>query len=637
MVVALALTLGPTVALGYLGYRNLAERERGLRVTYTAAANVVRDRLANEFTTLRATLPAEPPVSIEATRVSAIQTWLRTVAADAPWAADFFVTRSDGAVVTPALWLGWTYGPASAAAQGDDEVAASIRAAETAEFVKHDLAAALAAYRQALTEARSASARALAQSRVARTLVKLRRLDEGVVAYRGLLTSAGDTATVHGLPYAVIAREEIVDGLAALGRAPERDRAAGELLDYVVQRPWDVDAGYGYHLKHAIDTGRTAAAPELQQRAAAGLAEVAAIEHIQQNAAAALVRNRHLPASRIAFGYTVRAHSVRSSAKRAEAGLDLGQDIRIQIEPSANDPAAALASVDVGEPLPGWRLSVVDVTGRTLQQLSLRDRWTYGAVLGLLLAVLVAGVVFTTRAWAREAELSRLRTDFVSNVSHELKTPLALIRMFGETLEAGMVADPAKRHEFYGIIRRESERLTHLINNVLDTAKIDAGTKQFALERGDLVSLVREALDAYSPLFTRLNFDVAASLPDRPLSVRLDRDAVAQALVNLFQNAIRYSDESKHVAVAVEAREKEVVVSVADRGIGIPASELPRIFDKFYRGGAAPGGGSASSTGLGLSIVKHVMTAHGGRVEVRSAVGEGSVFALVFPAEGAAA
>jgi signal transduction histidine kinase len=176
-----------------------------------------------------------------------------------------------------------------------------------------------------------------------------------------------------------------------------------------------------------------------------------------------------------------------------------------------------------------------------------------------------------------------LKTELVSNVSHELKTPLALIRMFGETLESGIVADEQRRHEFYSIIRRESERLTHLINNVLDVARIDAGTKQYALARCDVVQLVREALDAYRPLFDRLGFQVDATLPESPVYLLIDREAIAQALVNLFQNAIKYSGEMKVAAVSVGLRDGTVRLSVADRGVGIPREEIPRIFEKYYR------------------------------------------------------
>jgi signal transduction histidine kinase len=209
-------------------------------------------------------------------------------------------------------------------------------------------------------------------------------------------------------------------------------------------------------------------------------------------------------------------------------------------------------------------------------------------IAGIVL-VLVGGVSFTLRASIREAELVHLKTEFVSNVSHELKTPLALIRMFGETLESGIVGDEAKRIEFSVVIRRESERLTHLINNVLDVARIEAGTKQYTFERIDIVQVVRDAVETYRPFFDRLGFAVSASLPDSALHVDADRDAIAQALVNLFQNSIKYSEAEKHVTVSVTAVPAEVRISVADRGVGI-ASEDRVVFSSGITGcGCEPG------------------------------------------------
>jgi signal transduction histidine kinase len=337
------------------------------------------------------------------------------------------------------------------------------------------------------------------------------------------------------------------------------------------------------------------------------------------------------------FGFVVPLDFVaRDLVTKAAAGVDLGVDADVRLVADAPASAASvIASAALGDVLPGFSVAVSDRHGRSLSQLTARERWTYGGLVGGVLIVLLAGVVFTTRAWTREAELSRLRTDFVSNVSHELKTPLALIRMFGETLESGAVLDAEKRHEFYGIIRRESERLTHLINNVLDASKIEAGTRHFALEPGDIVALVRDAIDAYASLFKRLDVAVTAALPDEAIAVRMDRDAVAQALVNLFQNAIRYASDGRQVAVTVRQTGDEVTVAVADRGPGIPAGELGKIFQKFYRSEATSG--STPGSGLGLSIVKHVMGAHGGRVDVDSVVGHGSIFTLVFPADRGAA
>ena len=280
--------------------------------------------------------------------------------------------------------------------------------------------------------------------------------------------------------------------------------------------------------------------------------------------------------------------------------------------------------------LPGWRVGLFDREGRSGDQLVARERWISGTLIVGMVVVLIVGVTVTMRASTREAELARLKTEFVSNVSHELKTPLALIRMFGETLESGIVSDEAKRQEFYAIIRRESDRLTHLINNVLDVARIDAGTKQYACADTDVVALVGEAVEAYRPLFDRLGFSIDTTLPASPVVVWMDRDAIAQALVNLFQNAIKYSAEGTTVSVSVGVGDGMVRLSVADRGIGIRPDEIDRIFEKHYRIRAENRAGLPGN-GLGLAIVKHAVEAHGGRVEVDSTPARGSTFTLVLP------
>jgi signal transduction histidine kinase len=313
--------------------------------------------------------------------------------------------------------------------------------------------------------------------------------------------------------------------------------------------------------------------------------------------------------------------------------IDLGHDGTAVVH--AADAVGAtrpvpLAEAPLFESISGWRVALVDAHGRSVGQLVVRERWTYGSLIVGMLTVMIVGLVVVVRAAARATELSRMRSEFVANVSHELKTPLALIRMFGETLESGIVSDDRKRQEFYGVIRRESERLTHLINNVLDIGRIDADTKRYAIARGNLVETVREAVDAYRPLFGRLGFRVETAFPDAPIELPLDREAIVQALVNLFQNVIKYSDDHPFVGVSVVADAEWARVSVTDHGVGIPANQIPRIFEPYYRvaAGASPG---PPGSGLGLSIVKHAMAAHGGRVDVASTPGRGSSFTLVLP------
>jgi signal transduction histidine kinase len=261
----------------------------------------------------------------------------------------------------------------------------------------------------------------------------------------------------------------------------------------------------------------------------------------------------------------------------------------------------------------------------------------FTAAFALLLAVIVLGLAATYRVVRRESEMSRLKSDFVANVSHDLKTPLSVIRMFAETLEMDRVPDGAARREYYATITRESERLTRLINNVLDFSRIDSGRQRYDLRPVAVEPLLREALEAFRhPLAEegfKVELDVEPGLPD----VRLDAGAVGQAIANLVDNAIKYSGQRRWLRLSARRGpgRGEVSIEVADEGLGIPAGEVGRIFDKFYRVGRSETQGRRG-TGLGLTLVKHVAQAHGGRVSVRSRLGEGSRFTLVLPVSGVA-
>ncbi len=256
-------------------------------------------------------------------------------------------------------------------------------------------------------------------------------------------------------------------------------------------------------------------------------------------------------------------------------------------------------------------------------------------VAGVLIPALGAGMILAlVMFWVgyrRERFLSKMKTDFVANVSHELKTPLALIRLFGETLSLDRVPDDARRREYYEIITRESERLTHLINNVLDFASIEANRKSYDLVPTDIGRVVADTVKTYQfhleEKSFRLETEIAGDLP----SCLADADAVAQALINLINNAVKYSTDRKEITVRVRSDGGWVRIEVSDRGVGIPPEDLRRIFEDFYRSKAARSL-ARRGTGLGLAVVQHIMRSHGGRVEVRSEPGEGSTFTLALPA-----
>ena len=292
--------------------------------------------------------------------------------------------------------------------------------------------------------------------------------------------------------------------------------------------------------------------------------------------------------------------------------------------------AEPLVSVTFREGLPNWRLALFQRPGDSPRR---AIRWQVAVFTGafaVLVAVIAAGVVLTSRLVRRETEVARLKSDFVANVSHDLKTPLSVIRMFGETLEMGRVTDEAKRQDYYRVITRESERLSRLIDNVLDFSRIEGGRRVYDIVPTAVEPLVREALEAFGYPLAQASFkvevDVAPDLPDVPM----DRDAIGQALANLVDNAIKYSGERKTLHVSAAVRDGRLAVSVEDEGLGIPAEEHARIFEKFYRVGRSDTSGCRGS-GVGLALVRHVAEAHGGAVTVASQPGVGSRFTLWLP------
>jgi len=259
-------------------------------------------------------------------------------------------------------------------------------------------------------------------------------------------------------------------------------------------------------------------------------------------------------------------------------------------------------------------------------------RWELGtlALIGFIDLMLGAGLFLIYSNVQREIHLSRLKSDFVANVSHELKTPLALIRLFAETLELGRVQSEEKATQYYRLINKESQRLTQLINNILDFSRIEAGRKEYRFAPTDVGRIVSDVVEAYRFQIEQNGFELEVKVADDLPEVEADKEALGQALLNLVNNAIKYSRDGKYLRLEVARRGDEVTIAVSDRGIGIAKGEQKKIFDKFYRAEDSLVHETKGS-GLGLPLVRHIMEAHGGAVEVESAPGRGSTFTLVLP------
>jgi two-component system phosphate regulon sensor histidine kinase PhoR len=252
-------------------------------------------------------------------------------------------------------------------------------------------------------------------------------------------------------------------------------------------------------------------------------------------------------------------------------------------------------------------------------------------LVGLSGIVVIAGLFVILVAAERERKLSNLKSDFVANVSHELKTPLSLVRMFGELLQSGRVENDEKRRQYLQIIVSESERLGALIENVLDFAKVERGKAAYEFSSGRVGEVVSRAVEACRVRAEReqvaLELSVAEGLP----TVDLDERAIEIAVINLVDNALKYAPDGELVSIAVSQQAGKIEIRVTDRGSGIPLEDRRRIFERFVRGKTAFGK-QVRGSGIGLALVKHIAEAHGGSVWVEDAAPHGSLFVLTLSA-----
>jgi signal transduction histidine kinase len=288
--------------------------------------------------------------------------------------------------------------------------------------------------------------------------------------------------------------------------------------------------------------------------------------------------------------------------------------------PILSEDGGILGLFVLGRKKSGLRYSLEDVdlltsvslqSGLTIERLQLQTR------------------LLTERAEARRLEeLNRAKSDFVDSVSHEFKKPLASIRMFAELLEGKRRSGP-KTREYLSIVIGESKRLDRMVTNVLDSAKIDHGTMQYVLVPTDLVHVAEHVLTTMKYELTLNGFAVSFRHPRKPLDIMADADALAQALMNLIGNAVKYSAETKAITLQLKRAGGWAVCSVRDRGVGIAPAVLPLVFDRFYRDPAVRM--RFDGVGLGLPLVKHIVESHHGSVEIQSQPGRGTTVTMKFP------
>ena len=253
---------------------------------------------------------------------------------------------------------------------------------------------------------------------------------------------------------------------------------------------------------------------------------------------------------------------------------------------------------------------------------------TYTAAISALLLGLY---LMVSNIW-NKIKINRMKEDFISSVSHELKTPISAVKMLTETLKRGKVKEPSKVDRYYGMIIKESDRLTRFINKILDFAKIEKGGEVFYFEKANVAELAKTAAGTYKDEAQDRDLKICANVEKSEMFAEIDKDAVLQIILNLIDNGYKYSGREKNITVNVKEAGKNVCIEVADKGSGIPKSDIEKIFDKFYRSERDMVKGIKGS-GLGLAFVKRVIDAHGGKIAVESEVDKGTKFVILLPVE----
>jgi signal transduction histidine kinase len=279
---------------------------------------------------------------------------------------------------------------------------------------------------------------------------------------------------------------------------------------------------------------------------------------------------------------------------------------------------------------PPWSVEFYQQNPDLFETFLISQRGIYFYVFFLLAGILIFGLILTNRTVSHELELSKMKSDFVSTVSHEFKSPLSSIRQLAEMLQSGRVPSEDRRRQYYDVLVEQSERLSLLIDNILDFAKIEEGRKKFNFEIVDIGLLLLEIVSTIQDSIRHKEFVIKVEIEENLQSIMVDRAAITQAITNLIDNAIKYSGDAKNILVRAFAENQYLIITIKDFGVGIRKEEIDKVFERFYRGGDALTR-TVKGSGLGLTLVKQIVEVHNGNVNVESKPGDGSTFSIRLP------
>ncbi|MGB7294994.1 MAG: ATP-binding protein [Candidatus Aminicenantales bacterium] len=585
----------------------------------------------------------------------AVQDRLRELSADSSIVRKINLTHSDlvfmGRIQDGELQMPWDSAGKQVLSSPDVRSGELILQAQHAEFSSNNFRQALSLLNQALPLATSASQKSFVKLQIGRILGKSGDEEEALRLYRDLLDQSGELTDEYGIPYSLYAADRLSGLNGEIG--PILDRLERLMRD----NGWLPPAAF-YFIRDII--------VQLEANAHGSL-PLDKVNPLRQSVENELANLERIPALKAFIAGWISRRNSSSGANelstweahgdvpwlvgvRAGFGGDVqylfafhGPEVlRSVIEKGGlidTFPGSCLIvtgpgaeGIPPGSSFQGFRLHFEETGISAWSSSSLPFPILYWSILILVIGFTGFGMYLLWRDVRRELALADMKSHFAASVSHELKTPLTAIRMFAEALAMGVQSQPEAQQEYLRTIISESERLSRLLNNVLDYSKIEQGTRTYRFEPLSLEDVIRAAAKAMVFSIGQKGFSLQIEADKGLPQVQADKDALEQAVLNLLDNAVKYSGKNRELRLRLYRREKSICIDVIDFGIGIADENKTRIFGKFFRV-AGSENQRIPGTGLGLTIVSHIAEAHGGRVEVLSRPREGSTFSIILPVE----
>jgi signal transduction histidine kinase/tetratricopeptide (TPR) repeat protein len=557
-----------------------------------------------------------------------------------------------------------------------DSQLTQLKRAETYEFEQKKYDMAISLYRKLFDQSENENLKAQMLANMARSQLKKKDYEKAITNYQRIMDDYKFSLSSSELPLAVLAGLQLVNCYRESGDSANAMKTSLDLYRNICEMTWDLTeaqfrtycsmideavSGQKFSLEwdqlqvlyeerieqwRAMKDIEQEIIPELRNRlhrsSDSGSPPVfyaKAIDDIPYLVASVMLPGtKDVDLSSLVGAKTDHEYLIDSVLHPLIDGMQFSENTNVVISDLAGRPMLGNKDESTGSPtvteffdnnFPPWKIEFFRDRTSSFAGINLRKSFYFWTIV-VLLIVLTFGAALIMRTIAHEMEVLKIKSDFVSSVSHEFKTPLTSIRTLIERLQDGKVEDNTKMKQYFSVIAQDTDKLTRMVGNILDFSKIEEGKREYDFVETDLTQLVSHQIQAFQKDELLKEFSIQAVVQEGIPQLPIDTDALSQVLNNLLDNAVKFSSDKKEIEIHLRKEKENVILEVKDLGIGIPPDEVDRIFDKFYQGKNALKQ-TVKGAGLGLTLVKHAVEAHGGRVSVKSKVGEGSTFSLIFP------